>query len=57
MGKRRRPTPAGRRHIAEILAWLASDAVLTPAQRADYTARIAAYRDRQAALPFASDGA
>lgn len=30
-------------HIAAILAWLNSDAVLTPAERAEYEARLAAY--------------
>ena len=40
--------------IAEILAWLASDAVLTPSERADYQARLDAYHasSQQAALAF-----
>ena len=45
-------------HIREILAWLASDAVLTPSERADYTARLDAYHasSRQAALPLRVSG-
>ena len=34
-------TPA--QHIAAILAWLHSDAVLTPAERAEYAQRLAEY--------------
>jgi len=31
-------------HIAAILAWLSSDAVLTPEERAEYAQRLASYR-------------
>jgi hypothetical protein len=30
-------------HIAAILSWLNSDAVLTPAERAEYAERLASY--------------
>lgn len=50
--------PATRKHareaIRDILAWLASDAVLTPSERADYQAKLDAYAKpkRQDSLPF-----
>ena len=42
------------RQVAEILAWLHSDAVLTESERAEYQARLDAYHasSRQAALAF-----
>ena len=44
-------TPA--QHCAEIVAWLASDAVLTPEQRAEYEKRLADYRgQRQEEMEF-----
>jgi hypothetical protein len=41
-------------HLAEIVSWLASDAVLTPTERAEYAQRLRAYTNPnpQASLPL-----
>jgi hypothetical protein len=45
-----------RKHIADIIAWLDSDKVLSPEDRAEYEAKLASHRDTQADLPFRSGG-
>ena len=47
-------SPVAIQAVRDCLAWLASDAVLTPSERADYQARLDAYHasSQQAALAF-----
>ena len=47
-------SPVAIQAVRDCLAWLASDAVLTPSERAEYTARLDAYHasSQQAALAF-----